>query len=34
MNKFEFYLVRIASLISIALLLAYALCTEYHHLFK
>jgi hypothetical protein len=34
MNRLEAFLIRLASLVSIALLLAYALWTEYHHLFK
>ena len=34
MNKLEAFLIRLASLISLAMLLAYALWTEYSHLFK
>jgi hypothetical protein len=34
MDKLEAFLIRLASLISIVLLLAYALWSEYHHLFK
>jgi len=33
LNKLEAFLIRLASLISIVLLLAYALWTEYRHLF-
>ena len=34
MHKLEAFLIRLASLISITLLLAYLVLTEYHHFFK
>jgi hypothetical protein len=33
-HKIEAFLIRLACLISLAMLLAFALWTEYHHLFK
>ena len=34
MTKFEIFLIRLACLISLIFLLAFALITEYHHLFR
>ena len=34
MHKFEAFLIRLACLISLAMLLTYWLLTEYRHLFK
>jgi hypothetical protein len=34
MNKIETFLIRLACLISLAMLLTYALWTEFHHLFR